>query len=96
MAEGDKPEEPTEPTTEAPPAAPSEAGKSESAESTEANQVIQELEKRITDAFLVFDTTETRQVDVRELGTVVRSVLSAIWENRGIQLTLMGFRERPT
>merc|ERR1712189_57866 len=72
--EGDKPEEPTEPTTEAPPAAPSEAGKSESAESTEANQVIQELEKRITDAFLVFDTTETRQVDVRELGTVVRSL----------------------
>ena len=80
MAEGDKPEEPTEePTTEAPPAAdPSEAGKSESAESTEANQVIQELEKRITDAFLVFDTTETRQVDVRELGTVVRLVFLVI------------------
>ena len=43
-----------------------------SAESTEANRVIAELEKRITEAFLVFDTTDTRQVDVRELGTVVR------------------------
>ena len=50
-------------------------GQSESAESQEANQVIQELEKRITDAFLVFDTSDNRQVDVRELGTVMRSVL---------------------
>ena len=49
-------------------------GQSESAESQEANQVIQELEKRITDAFLVFDTSDNRQVDVRELGTVMRSV----------------------
>ena len=52
----------------------SAGGQSESAESQEANQVIQELEKRITDAFLVFDTSDNRQVDVRELGTVMRSV----------------------
>ena len=53
----------------------SAGGQSESAESQEANQVIQELEKRITDAFLVFDTSDNRQVDVRELGTVMRSVI---------------------
>ena len=55
----------------------SAGGQSESAESQEANQVIQELEKRITDAFLVFDTSDNRQVDVRELGTVMRSVIFA-------------------
>lgn len=52
----------------------STGGQSESAESQEANQVIQEMEKRITDAFLVFDTSDNRQVDVRELGTVMRSL----------------------
>ena len=75
MAEGEaapSEEQPTEQQPTPEPRAASEAGKSESAESTEANQVIVELEKRITDAFLVFDTSDTRQVDVRELGTVVR------------------------
>ena len=77
MAEGEaapsEQQQPTEQQQQTPePRAASEAGKSESAESTEANQVIVELEKRITDAFLVFDTSDTRQVDVRELGTVVR------------------------
>ena len=71
MAEGEVP-----PAEEAAPeVGPTEQPRPESsgsAESTEANRVIAELEKRITEAFLVFDTTDTRQVDVRELGTVVR------------------------
>jgi Ca2+-binding EF-hand superfamily protein len=29
---------------------------------------------QITDAFLIFDTQENKQVDVREVGTVVRSL----------------------
>ena len=41
--------------------------KSDGGESAEA--AILELEKRITDAFLVFDTQENKQVDVREIGT---------------------------
>lgn len=72
MAEGEVPpaeEAAPEVTPTEEPARPESSG---SAESTEANRVIAELEKRITEAFLVFDTTDTRQVDVRELGTVVR------------------------
>jgi Ca2+-binding EF-hand superfamily protein len=33
-----------------------------------------EIEKRITEAFLVFDTQANRQADVREIGTIVRSL----------------------
>ena len=51
---------------------PATGAQSESGESVEANQVILDIEKKITDAFLVFDTADNKQVDVRELGTVVR------------------------
>jgi Ca2+-binding EF-hand superfamily protein len=53
---------------------PAAGAQSESGESVEANQVILDIEKKITDAFLVFDTADNKQVDVRELGTVVRSL----------------------
>ena len=53
-------------------ATPVGGAQSESGESIEANQVILDIEKKITDAFLVFDTADNKQVDVRELGTVVR------------------------
>lgn len=33
-----------------------------------------EIEKRITEAFLVFDTQANKQADVREIGTIVRSL----------------------
>jgi len=56
--------------SEAEVAAPS--GVSEGGESAEA--AVLEIEKKITDAFLVFDTQENKQVDVRELGTVIRSL----------------------
>ena len=71
MAEGEVPPA-EEAASEVTPVEEPRPESSGSAESTEANRVIAELEKRITEAFLVFDTTDTRQVDVRELGTVVR------------------------
>lgn len=51
-----------------------EAAKSLSDGGESAEAAVLELEKRITDAFLVFDTQENKQVDVRELGTVIRSL----------------------
>ncbi|CBY30457.1 unnamed protein product [Oikopleura dioica] len=50
------------------------AAKSEGGESAEAAILAQEIEKRITEAFLVFDTQANRQADVREIGTIVRSL----------------------
>jgi len=39
-----------------------------------AESMLAEIEKRITDAFDIFDHESNKTVDVREIGTIVRSL----------------------
>ena len=52
--------------------APSASGKSVSEGGESAEAAVLELERKITEAFLVFDTQENKQADVREVGTIIR------------------------
>ena len=52
--------------------APSASGQSVSEGGESAEAAVLELERKITEAFLVFDTQENKQADVREVGTIIR------------------------
>ena len=54
-------------------AAQSASGQSVSEGGESAEAAVLELERKITEAFLVFDTQENKQADVREVGTIIRS-----------------------
>nr|XP_003230161.2 PREDICTED: EF-hand calcium-binding domain-containing protein 2-like [Anolis carolinensis] len=46
----------------------------EEKEATAAESAIAEIQKKITDAFEVFDHECNKTVDVREIGTIIRSL----------------------
>jgi Ca2+-binding EF-hand superfamily protein len=47
---------------------------------------LSDLDKRIIEAFVVFDHASSNTVDVREVGTIIRSLGEYIFYSRALQL----------
>jgi Ca2+-binding EF-hand superfamily protein len=62
--------------------------KNYSSDSCYFTEALTELDKKIIDAFVVFDHAGTNTVDVREVGTIIRSLGEIVFQFKTLEVII--------